>query len=49
MLKKITLVTLFVVSAAVAATGTVFAHGAATKVPVPAAPHGICPMGTFWC
>jgi hypothetical protein len=49
MLKKITLVALFVVSAAVAATGTVFAHGAATKVPVPTAPQGICPMGTVWC
>jgi hypothetical protein len=41
MLKKITLVTLFVVSAAVAATGTVLAH-AAPKAPVPAAPHGFC-------
>jgi hypothetical protein len=42
MLKKITLVTLFVVSAAVAATGTVLAHATMKKVPVPAAPQGFC-------
>jgi len=48
MLKKITLVTLFVVSVALGATSTVFAH-AATKAPVPSTPHGFCfPVG-FIC
>lgn len=41
MLKRIALVTLFIVSAAVAASSTVFAHSA-TKAPVPSAPHGFC-------
>jgi hypothetical protein len=46
MLKKIALVTLFVVSAAVGVTGTVFAHSA-TKAPVPSTPQGFsCPGGT---
>jgi|1185.fasta_scaffold285055_2 hypothetical protein len=44
MLKKIVLVALFVVSAAVGATGTVFAHSA-MKAPVPEAPQGICVPG----
>jgi hypothetical protein len=45
MFKKIVLVALFVVSAAVGATGTVFAHSA-RKAPVPTAPHGWeCPAG----
>jgi hypothetical protein len=48
MLKKIALVTLFVISAAVAATGTVSARSA-TKAPVPAAPRGLCPPGTAFC
>jgi hypothetical protein len=49
MLKKITLVTLFVVSMAVAATSTVSAH-ATTKAPVPSTPHGLCwPMGMPPC
>ena len=49
MLKKITLTTLFVVSAAVAATGTVFAHSA-PKAPVPTAPHGFClPVAMSCC
>ena len=42
MLKKIVLVALFLASAAVAATGTVFAHSA-MKAPVPEAPQGLCP------
>jgi hypothetical protein len=41
MLKKIALVSLFVVSAAVGVSGSVFAHSA-TKAPVPTAPHGFC-------
>jgi len=41
MLKKIVLVALFVVSAAVGATRTVSAHP--TKAPVPKAPQGFCP------
>jgi hypothetical protein len=44
MLKKIVLVALFVASAAIAATGTVFAHSA-TKAPVPTAPRALCPWG----
>jgi hypothetical protein len=44
MLKKITLVSLFVVSVAVGASGTVFARSA-TKAPVPSVPHGLCPLG----
>jgi hypothetical protein len=44
MLKKIALVTLFVVSAAIGASGTVSAKSA-VKAPVPAAPHGLCPNG----
>jgi hypothetical protein len=44
MLKKITLVTLFVVSVAAGASSTVFAHSA-TKAPVLTAPHGFCPTG----
>ena len=45
MLKKIVLVALFVVSAAAATTGTVFAHSA-QKVPVLTAPQGFsCPAG----
>jgi hypothetical protein len=45
MFKKIVLVALFVVSAAAATTGTVFAHSA-HKAPVPAAPQGFgCPIG----
>ena len=45
MLKKITLVTLFVVSVAVGASSTVFAHSA-MKAPLPDAPHGFCPKAT---
>jgi hypothetical protein len=41
MLKKITLVTLFVVSAAVAVSSSVSAH-AAKKAPVPTSPQGFC-------
>ena len=48
MLKKITLVTLFVVSVAVGATSTVFAHSA-TKVPLPSTPHGLCLPGMPFC
>jgi hypothetical protein len=44
MLKKIALITLFVVSAAAGASGTVFARSA-TKAPVPTAPHQLCPHG----
>jgi hypothetical protein len=44
MLKKIVLVALFVVSAAAATAGTVFAHSA-PKAPVPMAPQGICAPG----
>jgi hypothetical protein len=45
MLKKITFVALFVVSVAVGATSTVFAHSA-MKAPVPDAPQGLrCPGG----
>ena len=44
MLKTIVLAALFVVSAAVGATGTVFAHSA-QKAPVLAAPQGICAPG----
>ena len=48
MLKKITLVALFVVSAAVGASSTVFAHSV-VKAPVPDAPQGIrCPGGLYW-
>lgn len=46
MLKKIVLVALFVASAAVGATGTVFAHPV-LKAPVPKAPQGFCPP--FFC
>jgi hypothetical protein len=42
MLKKIVLVALFAASAAVGATGTVFAHPP-QKAPVLAAPQGFCP------
>ena len=41
MLKKIVLVALFVVSAAVGATGTVLAH-AAPKAPLHPIAHGLC-------
>jgi hypothetical protein len=41
MLKKIALVTLFVVSAAVAVSSTVSAQ-AAKKAPLPTAPQGMC-------
>ncbi len=44
MLKKIALVTLFVVSAAIGASGTVSAKSA-VKAPVPAAPQGVCWWG----
>ena len=46
MLKKIVLVALFVASAAVATTGTVFAHSV-TMAPEPTAPQGFCVMGVF--
>jgi hypothetical protein len=46
MLKKITLVTLFAISVAVGASGTVFARSA-TKAPVPSTPQGFCPRGTI--
>ena len=48
MLKKIVLVALFVVSAAAATTGTVFAHSA-RKAPVLTAPQGFCLPGGFPC
>lgn len=41
MLKKIVLAALFVVSAAAATTGTVFAHSG-MRAPVPTAPKGFC-------
>jgi hypothetical protein len=41
MLKKITFVTLFVVSVAVGASSTVSARSA-TKAPLPSTPHGLC-------
>jgi hypothetical protein len=45
MLKKTSLVALFIVATAVGATGTVFAHSA-KKAPVPTAPKGFCfPVG----
>ena len=45
MLKKITLVTLFAISVAVGASGTVFARGT-SKAPVPSVPQGFCPKAT---
>ena len=41
MLKKTLLVALFAVTAAVAATGSVFAHSG-MQAPVPTAPKGFC-------
>ena len=48
MLKKITLVTLFVVSVAAGAASTAFAQSPA-KAPVPSTPHGFCPPGMPIC
>ena len=49
MLKKITLVTLFVVSVAVGASSTVFGH-LAMKAPVASTSHGFCwPPGMPGC
>jgi hypothetical protein len=44
MLKKIVLVALFVASAAIGTTGTVFAHSS-QKAPGPKAPQLFCPPG----
>jgi hypothetical protein len=45
MLKKVVLVALFVVSAAAATAGTVFAHSA-QRAPLPTTPQGFpCPAG----
>lgn len=44
MLKKIAFVASFVVSVAVGASSTVFAHSA-TKAPVASTPQGFCPIG----
>lgn len=47
MLKKITLVTLFVVSVAAGAASTAFAQSP-TKAPLPSTPHGFCwPVGVM--
>ena len=47
MLKKITLATLFMVSVAVGASSSVFAHS--VKIPVPSTPQGFCYPGVPWC
>lgn len=43
MLKKITLVTLFVVSAAMGFVGAASAHTAKVTTPKPIVPQGLCP------